>query len=180
MTVSWIQILDLEKKMSKMVIELYNKYELSDPIDEYITDEFYGVINLKKEENDLIINFKNCMLKNKFIVNKSSKNICSVCYNECIQTLNCRHYLCNDCILSWMGEHNSCPICRSTNNYEKGFNFIIPIKMIKKSLNKDWLCFNYRLKKVISIRYLHSILHKTRKLKLSNPLQQDNRIYRYG
>jgi hypothetical protein len=66
---------------------------------------------------------------NEFILtikNDEEGNICVVCrenMEEVIVTI-CRHYFCKSCIVSWLGNSQSCPVCRE--NISKNDLFALP------------------------------------------------------
>jgi hypothetical protein len=179
--VQWKKIDHLEKIMSKYIIIFFEKYEIIDNFDEDINVKSYGTLSFKKNDNDLIINFKDCVLKNRFILNKSKKDICCVCYDECGMTLNCGHYLCDACLRSWLLINNSCPMCRSQDNCEKGFDFIIPIKLLE-FLFSTTKCYDFILtcskkKNFYQSRKLFKILQKSRNSE--DPLKKNKKFFRY-
>ena len=108
--VYWKKIDHLEKIMSKYILILFDTHDLNENFTEEIKLDYYGIISFKKNNDILIINFESCILKNRFILNKSKKDICCVCYDECESTLKCGHYLCNICFESWLLNNNSCPV----------------------------------------------------------------------
>ena len=173
--IHWKQIKDLEKIISEQVIKLYNDYELEDDIDKFIIDPKYKIIHFKKEENNLTITFKNCILKNKFITNKSDlQDICCVCYESCDNTLKCGHYLCNTCMNNWLQKNNSCPMCRNENHYQTGYYFTLPLRIIKLSLyNQSCLCFKKKSKRLRPAHYLYYILQNSR------TFEENNYVYKW-
>ena len=72
---------------------------------------------------------------NKYILTKEKldnlgiENICSVCKEEFqigneMLDLPCKHYFHKDCLMPWLNQHDSCPICRfelktEDEDYEK-------------------------------------------------------------
>ena len=160
---------DLEKILSYFIIYFINKYDINDLnqyIYEKITNKKYGKIHLIKEYDNIIIYFKNFILKNHIIFNKTDSNdICCVCFDECMNTLNCGHYICEGCAKSWLKIKNSCPVCRNTDNFKKGYKFTIPINLVNISINRtDNLlnrCFPL-IKKKISEKKLKTNLKKYR------------------
>ncbi|KAG8173835.1 hypothetical protein JTE90_016324 [Oedothorax gibbosus] len=44
-----------------------------------------------------------------------SAEVCMICRDICITTkhkMNCGHWGCDECIMRWLKDHNSCPFCR--------------------------------------------------------------------
>ena len=163
--IRWRNICDLEKLISNLIIGLYDEYELNDTIDIDIAVDSYGIINFKNEGNNLVVNLKNCIHRNNtnnsnnIIINKSYNiDICCVCYEDCDTTLKCGHQMCDKCIKEWIPRKNSCPMCRSDDNYKRGYKILVPISIIKKSLyNSGWLCFKGGTKRLRPARHLYNV-----------------------
>jgi hypothetical protein len=170
--VNWKTIDDIEKTISEFIIYFIYNYEvniINCDINEKMINTNYGNIHITKEDDNFIIDFKNCIIKNNIILNKSlSTDICCICFDDCINTLNCDHYICVECAKSWLIINNSCPVCRNTDNFKKGYKFSIPINIIKISFNiSKYICFPSIKKKFIE-KKLRNNLKKYRSFDFTN------------
>ena len=86
----------------------------------------YGSPPASKSEIDKLNKY---ILTKEKLDNYGNENICSVCKeefqigNECMD-LPCNHYFHKDCLMPWLNQHDSCPICRfelktEDEDYEK-------------------------------------------------------------
>ena len=86
----------------------------------------YGSPPASKSEIDKLNKY---ILTKEKLDNYGNENICSVCKeefqigNECMD-LPCKHYFHKDCLMPWLNQHDSCPICRfelktEDEDYEK-------------------------------------------------------------
>lgn len=169
----WKNIDELENIISILIVEILKTNDINYDFTKQILSKNYGVIIFKKENENFVVNLTNCILKNHIVFNKSfSKDLCCVCFDECIYTLKCGHFICKDCAKSWLNINNSCPVCRSCDNLKRGFIFTIPINIINDSKKKrNCLCFR-RFK---SNRYSSSILNK--KLKKIRKIKSGRYVY---
>jgi len=164
--IHWKQIKDLEKDIAHLVIKLYDNHQLEDDINKCIIHQIYKKIHFKKDKKNLIITFNNCIVKSKIITNKSFNiDVCCVCYDSCPLTLKCGHYVCDSCIKDWFKNNNTCPMCRKTDNYQVGYSFTIPLRIVKLSLHtQSGCCWKKNTKRLRPIRYLNNLLQKSRKV----------------
>uniref|UniRef100_A0A6C0BZ28 RING-type domain-containing protein n=1 Tax=viral metagenome TaxID=1070528 RepID=A0A6C0BZ28_9ZZZZ len=123
-------------KLNKTVIDI-NGLQL--PMGEYIfnidkLNDFFisGEIKLKEtnesistyefKNNDFIALLINSQKINSGVINKyqeeeQANKCCSICLNDIIDNryiLGCAHHFHENCILRWLENSNSCPICRCT------------------------------------------------------------------
>ena len=119
----------------------------------FLIDFVLNLLNLEYEEEEIetILNYlmnndtnrygsppaskKEIEKLNKYILTKEKldnfgiENICSVCKEEFqigneMLDLPCNHYFHKDCLMPWLNQHDSCPICRfelktEDEDYEK-------------------------------------------------------------
>ena len=96
---------------------------------------------------------------------------CSICltndiipFNKCIT--QCSHSFCKGCLDKWFDRgKNTCPMCRKTDNYQIGYSFKIPLRIVKLSLyTQNGCCWKKNTKRLRPIRYLNNLLQKSRKI----------------
>ena len=66
---------------------------------------------------DSIKKLEKCIVTNEQLKNFGVENSCAVCKDEFeigqeLLLMPCKHYFHNDCLLPWLNERNSCPVCR--------------------------------------------------------------------
>lgn len=57
----------------------------------------------------------------RYITSYKQKEICCICYDNCSETMPCKHYLCFRCRSTILEKSKKCPICRE-NNITKYYN----------------------------------------------------------
>ena len=118
------------------LINLHNQNEELERILSYIMmndNNRYGSPPASKES---VTQLKEEEMTEETIKSLGVENVCSVCKEEFSKgkkamVLPCRHFYHRECIIPWLDQHNSCPICRyelptDDEDYEK----------IKKERNK--------------------------------------------
>ena len=118
------------------LINLHNQNEELERILSYIMmndNNRYGSPPASKES---VAQLKEEEMTEETIKSLGVENVCSVCKEEFSKgkkamVLPCRHFYHRECIIPWLDQHNSCPICRyelptDDEDYEK----------IKKERNK--------------------------------------------
>ena len=78
---------------------------------------------------DSVEKLEKCVIDKKKIKEMGNENTCAVCKDEfeCGQdclSMPCQHYFHKECIIPWLKERNSCPVCRfelptDDEDYEK-------------------------------------------------------------
>lgn len=86
----------------------------------------YGTPPASKKEVEKLMKYD---ITQKLLNELGLENECAVCKEEFIVgsqglILPCKHYFHQDCLLPWLNEHNSCPVCRfelltDDEDYEK-------------------------------------------------------------
>lgn len=64
------------------------------------------------------------------LIKRVGKDVCSICLddvavNEKVCLLNCTHMFHENCIVKWLGQNNTCPLCRC-QLYEKDSEDVEP------------------------------------------------------
>lgn len=59
---------------------------------------------------------------------------CSICLNTCVNpftSTKCQHTFCNTCILEWMLQHDTCPLCRINIGEPPNINNLTEESLVK-------------------------------------------------
>lgn len=80
--------------------------------------ENFGIKNYNKlNKADLIENIINNFYTDVCGFSFSNENLeCPICFNiseNTVKIINCRHNFCKNCLVNWLEQSNSCPLCRT-------------------------------------------------------------------
>ena len=114
-TFKWLSSIQMENLIDNLVNRLVKENNIYD-IDYETYNRKYGSIHFKSVNKKLLINFKNA--KRPILIITDKPDDCCVCYNECVKTLKCGHYLCSPCV-RWIQTNNTCPMCRCGRTHKQ-------------------------------------------------------------
>ena len=124
------QIINLD-----MDIEYYTKKDNKKKVQKY-----------KEKKQNVMKQLEN--IKIKLQQNKSICNICMDTIHKPILETNCHNFFCGKCILLWLEQKNTCPLCRSNINKE---NLIMYNNNIDKSVIVEEYQSKTKLETIVSI-----------------------------
>ena len=110
------QNLPLVEFVLSLLNEEYENEEIENILNYIMTNDpnRYGSPPASKSEIEKLKTYK---LTNDNLNDIKNENICPVCKDEfqiddILMDLPCKHHFHKDCILPWLNQHDSCPICR--------------------------------------------------------------------
>jgi E3 ubiquitin-protein ligase RNF115/126 len=108
--------LPLVEFVLNLINEDYENEEIENILNYIMTNDpnKYGSPPASKSEIEKLKKYK---VTQEILNNIKNENVCPVCKDEfviddIIMDLPCEHYFHKDCIMPWLNEHDSCPVCR--------------------------------------------------------------------